>query len=148
MNITELNQSLQFLYEEEATVEILVYTILKDEEKPQKLDIKADDLPEITKMFIASINSQIIEKTEYSLLPLSTADERGECFYQYDLELPEELTNLETVITTDKLDTFDFRNNKLSDIDSLIIVLAVGDDEISIYKKFLPLKCLDEVVTF
>lgn len=142
MNITELNQSLQFLFTEEAITEIVVYTILKGEEQPKKLDIKADDLPEITKMFITSINSQIIEKTEYSLLPLSTADERGDCFYQYDLELPEELTNLATVLTSDGIETFDFRTNKLEDIDSLIIVLAVGDDEISIYKKVAPIEVL------
>lgn len=142
MDITELNQSLQFLFAEDAAIEIVVYAILKDEERPKKLDIKADDLPEISNMFIEAVNSQIIEKTQHSVLPLSTADERGKCFYQYDLELPEELTNLETVITTDGLETFDFRINKLEEIDSLIIVIAVGDNEISIYKKVAPIEVL------
>ncbi len=142
MDITELNQSLQFLFAENATIEIVVYAILKDEELPKKLDIKAEDLPEISTMFIESINSLIIKKTEHSLLPLSNADERGNCFYQYDLELPEELKNLETVITSDGFDTFDFRTNELEEIDSLIIVLAVDNNEISIYKKVAPIEVL------
>lgn len=83
-----------------------------------------------------------MKKKDYSLLPLSTADERGKCFYQYDLEIPEELKNLEMVITADDLNTFDFRNNELADIDSLIIVLAVGDNEVSIYKKISPIEVL------
>lgn len=62
MNILELNQSLQFLYKEGNSVEIVVYAILKNEQKPRKLDIQGNDLPEITKIFTASINSQIIEK--------------------------------------------------------------------------------------
>lgn len=142
MTKTELDDSLKFLLTEDASIELAIYAVLKDVEAPVKLDIKADDLPEISKMFIDTINSQIITKEDFSILPLSTADERGNCFYQYDLDLPEELTLLETVITNDNHDTFDFRENKLGEIDSLIIVLAVEDDEISIYKKLAPVEVI------
>jgi len=142
MNKTELNESLQFLITDDAPLEVVVYAKLKDVEQPKKLDIKADDLPEISTMFVDAIKFQIVEKSEHTILPLSTADERGNCFYQYDLDLPEELTNLETVIANDNLETFDFRINKLEEIDSLIIVLAVGDDEVSIYKKVSPIEVL------
>lgn len=142
MNKTELNESLQFLIADDASLEVVVYAKLKNIEQPKKLDIKADDLPEISTMFVNAIKFQIVEKTEHTVLPLSTADERGNCFYQYDLDLPEELINLETVITNDNLETFDFRTNKLEEIDSLIIVLASGDDEVSIYKNVSPIEVL------
>lgn len=135
MEKTELNDSLQFLIDENDSLEVLVYAILKNIAEPKKLDIKSDDLPEISKMFVDAVKSQIIDQTKHTILPLSSADERGNCFYLYDLELPEELTNLEKVIIDDDLDTFDFRNNKLEEIDSIIIVLVSGDNEISIYKK-------------
>lgn len=135
MNKQELNESLQFLFQENATIEIEVYAILKNNTDPMKLDITGTDLPDISKMFLNSIKSEIIDKEEYTILPLSTADERTNCFYQYDLELPEELTKLESVIFNEDHRVFNFEDNQVGDIDSLIIVIASGNNAISIYKK-------------
>lgn len=69
------------------------------------------------------------------MLLLSSADERGNCFYQYDLEVPEGLGHLETIIGNDSLQNFDFNKNKFESIESLIIVLADSKHEISLFKK-------------
>ncbi len=135
MDITELKQSLEFLYEANASIEIVIYAILKDNENPKKLDIKVDDLPEISNLLVQSIKNKIIDKDDFTVLPLSTADERKNCFYQYDLELPEELKHLETISSNDNIESFNFKNNKIEEMDSLFIVMSVGDTEISIYKK-------------
>lgn len=142
MNKEELNESLQFVVEEDAVIETAVYAKLKEIEEPQKLDIESNDLPDIASMFVASIKTNIIDKEDYSILPLSTADERGNCFYQYDLDIPDELSYLESVIGNDNLVTFDFTTNSLDEIESLLIVMAVGDSEISIYKKVSPVEII------
>jgi hypothetical protein len=73
-------------------------------------------------------------------LPLTTADERGKCFYQYDLELPVELQLLESTIGNDGLEIFNFDNNKLTSINSLIVVMADDDNEIALFKKLSPVE--------
>ena len=84
----------------------------------------------------------VIAKDDYVVLPLSTADERGKCLYQYDLELPQELQLLENVVGNDNLQNFDFTNDQLSSIDSLIIVLADDNNEISLFKKLSPVEVI------
>ncbi len=144
MNKAELNQSLEFLLEKKEEIQIIVYAILKNEERPKKLDITANDLPALRDMFIGSIENAILKKEEYSVLPLSTADERGRVFYHYDLDLPEELSQLEMVIGNDEIEVFTFENRELSDISSLIIVLADNEKEVSIYKKISPVEVLSQ----
>jgi len=93
-------------------------------------------------LFVNAIQSHIIAKDDYVVLPLSTADERGKCLYQYDLELPQELQLLENVVGNDNLQNFDFTNDQLSSIDSLIIVLADDNNEISLFKKLSPVEVI------
>lgn len=140
MNKTELDQSLQFLKTPKGELEVILYAILKSGDEPMKLDIKSDDLPAIRLMFIKSVQDNIIGKNDHVILPLSTADERGKCFYSYDLDIPKELECLENVIGNDNLTTFNFNSDKIGDIDSLIVVLADDDNEISIFKNVTPVE--------
>ena len=135
MNKLELNNALGFVIAPQGELQVLFYAILEGIEEPKKLDIKGEDLPELKQLFVNAIQTSIIVKDDYVVLPLSTADERGKCLYQYDLELPQELKLLENVIGNDNLHNFNFKNNQLSGIDSLIIVLADDNHEISIFKK-------------
>lgn len=142
MNKQELNSALGFINEPQGELQILFYAILEGVEEPQKLDIKGEDLPELRQLFVNAIQSHIIAKDDYVVLPLSTADERGKCLYQYDLELPQELQLLENVVGNDNLQNFDFTNDQLSSIDSLIIVLADDNNEISLFKKLSPVEVI------
>lgn len=141
MNKAELNQSLEFLNNPTGELQIILYGCLSDQ-SIKKLDIKAEDLPSIRQLFVDSIRNLIIEKDDFSVIPLSTADERGKCFYHYDLDLPEELEVLGHVIGNDQLDTFNFSNDTFADIDALVIVLADNNSEISIYKKLSPIEVI------
>ena len=118
MNKAELNQSLEFLNNPTGELQIIMYACFEGRDV-KKLDIKAEDLPPRRQ--------------------LSTADERGNCFYEYDLDLPEELQVLEGVIGNDDLEIFNFDIDTFSDIEALVIVLADDNNEISIYKKLSPI---------
>lgn len=141
MNKAELNQSLEFLNNPEGELQIILYACIEGLDT-KKLDIKAEDLPPITQMFVDAVNKAIIDKDDFSVIPLSTADERGKCFYEYDLDLPEELLALETVIGNDQQEIFNLNDDTFAAIDALIIVIADANNEISIYKKLSPIEVL------
>ena len=135
MNKQELNEALAFINAPEGELQIIIYANISGANEPRRLDIKEEDLTELRKLFVASIESSIISKEDHTVLPLSSADERGNCFYQYDLEVPEGLKRLETIIGNDNLSNFSLSDNQFSNIESLIIVLADTENEISLFKK-------------
>ena len=135
MNKQELNEALAFINAPEGELQIIIYANIGGVNEPKRLDIKEEDLTELRKLFVASIESSIISKEDHTVLPLSSADERGNCFYQYDLEVPEGLKRLETIIGNDNLSNFSLSDNQFSNIESLIIVLADTKNEISLFKK-------------
>ncbi|TDE52724.1 anti-phage protein KwaB [Flavobacterium sp. GT3P67] len=142
MTKIELDNALAFINNPQGELQIIIYANVEDEDEPKKLDIKADDLPEIKQIFIDGINNFIIGKNDYTILQLSAADERGKCFYQYDLEIPEELELLESVIGNDNLQTFNFQVSQLSSIKSLVILLADDNNELTLYKKLSPVEVI------
>lgn len=139
MNKNQLDQALDFLNNPSGELQTILYALFKETGEVKKLDIKADDIPEIQGMFIGAVNSTILNK-DYNVLPLSTADERGNCFYEYDLELPEELAHLEDIIGNDDLETFSFQEDELTQIAAIIVVIADDEQETSIYKKLSPVE--------
>lgn len=142
MNKLELNNALSFVKAPQGELQIIFYANLEGIEQPRKLDIAEVDLPVLKQMFIDAIQTFIIGKDDYVVLKLSAADERGKCFYHYDLEIPQELQMLENVIGNDNLQIFNFNNTKLSNINSLIVVLADDNNEISLYKKLSPVEVI------
>lgn len=142
MTKIELDNALAFINNPQGELQIIIYANVEDEDEPKKLDIKADDLPEIKQIFIDGINNFIIAKNNYTILQLSAADERGKCFYQYDLEIPEELELLESVIGNDNLQTFNFQVSQLSSIKSLVILLADDNNELTLYKRLSPVEVI------
>lgn len=135
MNKAQLDQSLDFINNPQGELQIIIYANIQDIDEPRKLDIKGDDLPAIKQIFIEGLNYLVIDKDDYTVLQLSAADERGNCFYEYDLDVPDELELLENVIGNDNLQNFNFNENNLASIKSLIVVLADDNSEVSLYKK-------------
>ena len=121
MNKQELDSALAFIDPPQGELQIILYASLESIAEPRKLDIREEDLSGLRDLFVSSIQASIIEKEDYTVLPLSTADERGNCFYQYDLEVPEGLGRLETIIGNDSLQNFDFNKNKFET--SLIFIV-------------------------
>lgn len=140
MNKQELDNALAFINAPKGELQIILYAILDGIAEPKRLDIKGADLPELRKLFVSGIQESVITKDDYTVLPLSEADERGKCFYQYDLELPDELKHLESTIGNDNLENFNFVHNQLSGIYSLIVVLADNENEIALFKKLSPVE--------
>ena len=109
MTAEELKVALQAYYDDQANIGVCVYALMKDAENPGpfKLDIEVDAAAGLKALFMQSLLDEISSKEDLSVLALSSADERANAIYVYDLDIPEKLTSLETVIAKDDLPVLD-----------------------------------------
>lgn len=136
MKLDELKSALQFYYDNIENVGVTVYAILKgdNQSSPVKIDIEGIALKGLKELFIESLRENISTKNELCLLELSSADERVNAIYIYDLEIPEELSLLEAVVKTDELPILDLNDKSLSSIKALLIEIGNNEKQIVLYK--------------
>ena len=139
MNKNELDQSLSFLRKPNGELQIILYAY-NEEQGVKKLDIKAEDLPALRDLFVSSIVDTIINQNDFTIVPLSSADERRNCFYEYDLDLPSELSFLHRDLSD--AEYFGFDKNIFERITSLVILLADNKSEVYLYKKLSPIEVI------
>jgi hypothetical protein len=140
MNTVELKACLQGYYDEYDSIGVSVHAILKDQNYPEpvRLDIEADALDGLKELFIRSLRETITDKEDLSLLDLSSSDERLDAIYVYDLEVPNELTSLETVIAQDNQPLLKLNDQSLSSIKALLIEIGNNIGQIVLYKTMAP----------
>jgi hypothetical protein len=134
MNKEELNNKLQYFSDNIEQIGATVYVLLKGENVPKKLDIRADDLPSIRSMFVGSLVDTIISDEELSVVPLSTSDERKNVLYEYDIDIPESLQGLQSVLESDEQETFDLEHDEINSVAALIIEIGDEQNQVVLYK--------------
>jgi len=140
MNSAELKAALVPFYENFDEIGISIYAKLKNSNDPgpKKIDIQADALGGLKSLFIQSLRELISDRADLHVLNLSTSDERIDAIYVYDLDVPEELTVLETVLATDDLPLLDLNVSELSGIKALLIEIGNNVGQIVLYKTLAP----------
>lgn len=141
MTAEELKTALQAYYDDQVNIGVRVYALMKDAENPGlfKLDIEADAHAGLKDLFMQSLRDEISSKEDLSVLDLSTADERGNAIYVYDLDIPAELTALETVVAQDDLPVLDLNKRSLSSIKALLIEIGNNIGQLVLYKTMAPI---------
>ena len=140
MNEEQLREELRGLLGERNEVGIVVYALLKgNANEPRKLDIDNDDLKALAGVFLDSIESEMLGSDEWSVLLLSSADERTNAIYEYDLDkIPEEMVSMQSVSEQDNIDVFDFTDESLRNVRALIIEIGNNDHQVVLYKNMAP----------
>lgn len=140
MTTVELKAALQSYYDDQANIGVCVYALMKDTKNlgPFKLDIEVDAEAGLKTLFMQSLRDEISSKDDLSVLALSSADERVNAIYVYDLEIPEELTSLEIVIAQDDLPVLDLNEASLSSIRALLIEIGNNAGQLVLYKTMAP----------
>lgn len=136
MTKEQIDEHLAPLFAEQG-IGITLYVVLNSTNSKivKKADIQSDSQPELKNMFLQSINEKIILNEGLSVIPLSSADERKNVIYKYDLEIPEELNVIDEIITNDNIDQFSFNENDISDIYALLIEIGNSESQIVLFKK-------------
>ncbi|AMN45518.1 hypothetical protein ACG33_00055 [Steroidobacter denitrificans] len=140
MNAAELKETLQTYYDDYENIGVSVYAVLKNPENPGplKLDIEAEASVGLKELFIQSLRDRFSNKDELTVIDLSSADERVDAVYVYDLEIPDELTSLETVISQDDLPLLNLSDESLSSIKALLIEIGNNVGQLVFYKTMAP----------
>ena len=140
MTEEKLKNSLESIYNEVDNIGIAIYVLLKgdDEIEPKKLDIEGESLNGLKTLFVESLRDNISNRGEFSVLNLSSSDERTDAIYLYDLELPAELEAMDVVLQTDNIPLFDFSECELSRIKSLLIEIGNNSHQVVLYKTMAP----------
>lgn len=140
MTADELKIALQAYYDDWTNIGVCVYALMKDAKNPGpfKLDIEAKSELGLRDLFIQSLRDEISSKNDMTVLNLSSADERANAVYVYDLDIPEELTSLETVVSQDELPALDLNSGNLSSIKALLIEIGNDARQLVLYKTMAP----------
>ena len=109
----------------------------------KSVDIDEGDHSDLEKIFIKSISDNLLLNDDLSLVSISSADDRKNAIYEYDLEsVPSELMHLREIIHTDKFDNFLFNNDELSKLEGILILIGNQDKQLAIYKHHYPVTLL------
>ncbi|EMA8646304.1 DUF4868 domain-containing protein, partial [Cronobacter turicensis] len=101
-------------------------------------DIEASAQDSLKELFLNSIKNNIIEDNDVSVLPLSSADERNNVIYQYDIDWPDELTSMQSMLGQPGEAVFDFKTQQIEDIRVLLVCIGNADQQIVLYKTMAP----------
>jgi len=109
----------------------------------KSVDIDENDQSELAQMFTKSISDNILLNDDLTLINLSSADERKNALYEYDLdEVPFELIQLKNIIDNDNFDSFDFSQDKLVHIEGILILIGNQNTQLALYKHQYPVTIL------
>lgn len=111
--------------------------------KVKSVDIDGNDQEELSKSFIDSISNNVLLNDDLTLVSISSADDRKDAIYEYDLDdVPAELTHLKAIIENDQFDDFSFGNDSLSLLKGILILIGNQDKQLAIYKYHYPITLL------
>ncbi|MEW8111306.1 MAG: Kiwa anti-phage protein KwaB-like domain-containing protein [Candidatus Thiodiazotropha endolucinida] len=111
--------------------------------KVKSVDINDDDQVELSSAFIESISNNVLLNDDLTLVSISSADDRKDAIYEYDLEnVPAELTHLKAIIENDQFDAFSFDDDSLSHLEGILVLIGNQDKQLAIYKYHYPITLL------
>lgn len=148
MTKDELTRNLQYFVDNIENIGISIYVLQKKVQTAKKLDIENDALPELLIVFINSIKDEILENEERDVIRLSASDERREAIYHYDIEVPEELSVIDTIKVSDDHPLFDIQNDDIKDVAALLIEIGDNENQIVLYKTMAPVNIYSRASLF
>ena len=109
----------------------------------KSVDIDATDHSELENIFINSVTETLLQNDDLSLIKLSSADDRKNAIYEYDLDdVPQEIAYLTYIIENEDLEAFDLNSDQLSHLEGILILLGNQDVQLALYKHQYPVTLL------
>lgn len=139
MPIEALKSSLDTFGRSQNNFATSIYAILKGQENtPLKIDIEGDALSGLRALFIQNIRDAIIENNSISLQKLSSADERRNAIYEYDIDVPPEFSSMHGVSTVDSPNILNLDDHPLLKIKALLVEIGTCERQLVLYKTMAP----------
>lgn len=140
MNREELVNRVGFILEE-GEKELQLFGFISGDDTPYRISLSPDLEAELIDIFALGVR-RLIKDKEYVIVNFSTADERKNRYYLYDLEeKPERMISMSDVIGNHNLISFDFSRHTVSEINTLIALISDGNGKtFTIYKVLSPVE--------
>lgn len=138
MEMFDLKDILNTNFITSENIGVCIYAILKDADKPFKIDVEQESLKDLQELFLSKIKQSIIDNDALGLLKLSSADDRANVIYEYDLEIPNQLEILDYIRSNDNVELMNLNDYSLMDIKALIIEIGNNSSQLLLYKTISP----------
>lgn len=138
----------ELMYFQTQAVGIIMYFILKGNEQDEliikKADIDSEEaLPELKKQFLKSVEEQVISKKGLDIMNISSADERKNVIYEYDIdEFPQQLNVINEILKNQDQTCFNFKSDELGDLKGYIILIGDTKKKLALYKHHYPISLM------
>lgn len=137
MNKQELIDKVSFVLDENGHRELQLYGFVSGNDNPFRIGIAPELECQLVEVIAAGVKTLIVDK-DYEIVNFSTADERKNRYYQYDLdETPERMANMSFVIGNHNVEMFDLNAHSITEINTLIVMLSDGAGRTFTVYKFL-----------
>ena len=134
MTIQELKSTIRLCVESDGNINVEIFVLLKNQEI-KKANFLQVLQPEVVTMFTSVITNQLLE-ADYTVLNASSADERKDVVYYYDLEPTERLDVFQQVQNGENIfPYFSFANDGVNNIDAFLFVLGSAEQQIVLYNR-------------
>lgn len=134
MTTEELKHATRLCIEHDDDINVEVFIVLKNHEI-RKANFLHTLQPEIITIFKPIIATKILD-ADYSLLNVSSADERRNAIYYYDLDLTEQLLIFHQVLNGENnFPYFSFEHDEVNNIDAFLFVIGNAEHQIVLYKR-------------
>ncbi len=153
--ISDVRKGIEELLEDEVGIKLYFRLKTSDGEKIKFANIAdetlkdSDDEETTSEELLGGFENALLKKlSEYeddeAILELSSADERVNALYTYDLDtLPEEMLLLKEVMQDNKTyEIFQFSEDSLSTIAAFLIVIGNAEKKVALYKQQYPISLL------
>lgn len=144
MNKQLLDQEIQLCID---SAGIEIYFLLRDNNL-FKANIRPEEQGQLRELFTEELNNVIIANDELQILNISTADERRNTIYLYDLDIPEDLSVVDDVFQQEDIPFFSFADNALSEVKAIIVMIGNVEHQVVIYKQNSPVSVLKKESSF
>ncbi|WP_159567454.1 anti-phage protein KwaB [Budvicia diplopodorum] len=133
-----MDRKLQYFIDNQAKLGIVVYALTRNSNTPKKMNIDPEAQRGLISLFMDNIRDNVVLNEELSILQLSASDERIKVIYQYDLEIPHELSVLDDVRQTDGHELYDIAIEGVNNIRVLLIEIGDAREQMVLYKTMAP----------
>ncbi len=109
----------------------------------RRVDMDEAAADELTRSFIDAISSTVLLNDELSLLNISSADDRANAVYRYDLDhVPPQIQHLSTILQQEDFQFFNFETDDLKHLEGILVILGHGQHQLALYKHQYPVSLL------
>ena len=137
----DLINKVNFILDEEGYKELQLFGFIAGDDNVYHIGISEDLEAELVRVVASGVKSLLVDK-EYDIVAFSSADERKDKYYLYDLDqLPERMAQMSFVIGNHNVANFDLQHHTIDEINTLIMSVSNGSGAtFTIYKVLSPVE--------